>query len=87
MILILIDAHSKLVEAICASKSTSAELIDELRMLFAQIGLPETIVIDNVTCFVSAEFETFLACYGIKHLHPPHITRHQTHMPNKQLSS
>ena len=68
MILILIDAHSKWIEAICTHGSTSVVVIDELRTLFAQFGLPETIVTDNGPCFVSAEFETFLARNGIKHL-------------------
>ena len=68
MILILIDAHSKWVEAICTHGSISAVVIDELRTLFAQFGLPKTIVTDNETCFVSAKFETFLSRNGIKHL-------------------
>lgn len=68
MILILVDAHSKWIEAICTHGSTSTVVIDELRTLFAQFGLPETIVTDNGPCFVSAEFETFLLRNGIKHL-------------------
>ena len=68
MILILIDAHSKWIEAICTPGSTSAVVIDELLTLFAQFGLPETIVTDNGPCFVSSEFETFLIRNGIKHL-------------------
>ena len=68
MILILIDAHSKWIEAICTHGSTSTVVIDELRTLFGQFGLPETIVTDNGPCFVSAEFETFLVRNGIKHL-------------------
>ena len=37
-------------------------------MLFAQFGLPETLITDNKTCFVSAEFETFFSRNRIKHL-------------------
>ena len=37
-------------------------------MLFAQLGLPETIVTDNGSCFVSKEFEAFLKDNGIKHI-------------------
>ena len=60
MYLIFIDAHSKWIEAFCTASSTSAAVIAELKPLFAQFGLPETIVTDNGTCFVSAEFEDFL---------------------------
>ncbi len=41
----------------------SAAVLAELRPLFAQFSLPETVVTDNGTCFVSAEFEEFLASH------------------------
>ena len=55
MILILIDAHSKWIEAICTPNATSTAMIEELRTLFAQFGIPEVVITDNGTCFASAE--------------------------------
>ena len=66
--LVVIDAHSKWIEAICTPSSTSDMVIQELRTLFAQFGLPDTIVTDNGSCFVSEEFETFLRENGIMHI-------------------
>ena len=68
MCLVLIDAHSKWIEVFCTSAATSAVVIEELRSVFARFGLPETIVTDNGTSFVSAEFEKFLRGNGIKHI-------------------
>ena len=68
MFLVLIDAHSKWIEAICTPSSTSDIIIQELRTLFAQFGLPKTIVTDNGSCFVSEEFEIFLRENGIMHI-------------------
>ena len=68
MILIIIDAHSKWIEAIPTSGSTSRVVIEELRCLFARFGLPECIVSDNGTCFTSAEFKEFLKKHGINHI-------------------
>ncbi len=49
-------------------------MIEELRPLFA---LPETIVTDNGTCFVSVEIENFFATNGIRH-----STRYLSTLPN-----
>ena len=68
MILVLIDAHSKWIEAVCTPSATSSAVIEELRTLFAQFGIPETIVTDNGSCFVSAEIEAFFENNGIKHI-------------------
>ena len=62
MYLVLIDAHSKWIEAFCTPSATSSAVIEELRPLFAQF---ETIVTDNGTCFVSLEIENFFATNGI----------------------
>ncbi len=56
-ILVAIDAHSKWIEAICTPSIASSCVIEELRSLFAKFGLPEMVVTDNGTCFVSQEFE------------------------------
>ena len=68
MILVLIDAHSKWIEAIPTAQATSEAVMEELRPLFAKFGIPETIVTDNGTCFVSSEFEAFLTYNGVKHI-------------------
>ena len=67
MFLVTVDAHSKWIEAVCTPTTSSSVVIDELKTLFAKFGLPETIVTDNGTSFVSQEFEQFLKRNGIKH--------------------
>ena len=67
MFLVLIDAHSKWIETFPTSSSTSSIVIQHLRSVFSQFGIPETIVTDNGTCFVSDEFEEFLKSNGIRH--------------------
>lgn len=56
IIMVVIDSHSKWIEA---TSSTSHTAIQLSRTLFAQFGLPEVVVSDNGPCFVSEEFETF----------------------------
>ena len=68
MFLILIDAHSKWIEACCMTSATSAITIECLRQVFAQFGVPETVVTDNGACFTTREFELFLEVNSIRHL-------------------
>lgn len=68
MILVLIHSHSKWIEAFHMKPATSTAVMEELRTVFAPFGLPETIVTDNGTCFVTAEIKSFLKYNGIQHL-------------------
>lgn len=68
MFLVIVDAHTKWVEVHVMTSSTANATIESLRTTFAQLGLPQTVVTDNGPCFVSEEFEQFLAKNGIRHL-------------------
>ena len=58
-ILVIVDAHSKWIEAVCTPSTSSTSVIEVLSTLFSQFGVPEMVVTDNGTGFVSSEFEEF----------------------------
>ena len=66
--LVLIDAYSKWIEVFPMTSTTSEATIHKLQTVFAQFGLPETLVSDNGPNLVSAEFEEFLQRNGITHV-------------------
>nr|XP_006813698.1 PREDICTED: uncharacterized protein K02A2.6-like [Saccoglossus kowalevskii] len=68
MILIIVDAHSKYIEAHVMPTATSTATINKLYQTFATHGLPHVIVSDNGTCFTSEEFRSFCKTNGIKHI-------------------
>lgn len=57
--LVVIDAYSKWLEVCPMTSTTSTATVKRLRVLFAQFELPEILVTDNGTNFVSAEFAEF----------------------------
>ena len=67
MILVVIDAHSKRIEAIPVPSTSSTSTITVLRNLIATHGIPELIFSDNGTSFASEEFGTFCKGNGIRH--------------------
>ena len=55
------------------TSTTTEGTIDELRLIFAEHGLPEQLVSDNGPQFTSAEFALFIRQNSIKHtLVPPY---------------
>ena len=64
----LVDVHSKWLEVIPVSSTSSQVAIDHLRNIFATHGIPEAIVSDNGPSFTSMEFQNFVKRNGIKHL-------------------
>ena len=67
ILLIVIDAHSKWIEAVPVPSTSSAATIKVLRNLFATHGIPELIISDNGTSFTSDEFKQFVSRNGIRH--------------------
>ncbi len=53
------------------NSTTASATLRQLRQLFAQFGMPETIVTDNGTQFTSAEFAAYCSRNGINHLRSP----------------
>ena len=68
MILIIIELHSKWIEAHPANSATSSTVIQLTRTLFAQFDLPKVIITHNGSCCVSEDLEVFLLKNGIKHI-------------------
>ncbi len=69
MFLVVVDAHSKWIEAVPTNQScTSITIITKLRSIFSTFGIPEVLVSDNGAAFTSADFEDFMTKNGIRHL-------------------
>ena len=76
MFLIVIDSCSKWIDAFPVSAATSSVTIDKLRSCFATHGIPQVLVSDNASQFVSAEFQEYLTHNHIKHIRAPAYITH-----------
>ena len=68
MFLLTIDAHSKWMDIHCVKSATSSLTIDTMKSTFASHSLPEILVSDNGSNFVSSELKSFLQKNGMKHI-------------------
>ena len=77
MLLIIVDAHIKFIDAHIVLSATTSVTLTKFRQTFSLTGLPHTIVSDNGSCFTSDEFEQFCCANGIKHVRcsPYHPSR------------
>ena len=71
MFLLVIDSHSKWLEAVPMTTTTSTQNIAVLKNIFATHGLPVSLVTDNGPQFTSDEFELYMKFCGIKHVKSP----------------
>ena len=72
-VLVIIDSHSKWIEAIPLWSATASTTVDALRIFFASFGLPTEIVSDNGPQFTAQDFKDFCVNNGIKQtLIPPY---------------
>ena len=68
LFLLLMEAHSKWLEVMTVAATSTKVMLHKLRTVFATHGLPEILVLDNASCFMSADFKEFMSRHGIKHI-------------------
>eukprot|EP00731_Ephydatia_muelleri_P018626 Em0011g666a len=66
--IVLVDAHSKWLEVSVVSSCSSQQAIKFLRHVFSTHGLPEVLVSDNGSAFISEEFQMFVKRSSIRHI-------------------
>ena len=66
-VLVIVDNHSKWIEAIPLHSATASSTIDALRLFLASFGLPKEIVSDNGPQFTAQDFGDFCRNNLTKH--------------------
>ena len=64
----MVDYFSRYCEIGVLRKSTSQEVINHLKAIFARHGIPETVISDNGPQYSSAEFAKFAEDWGFTHI-------------------
>ena len=71
IILVMVDAYSKWIATSVAKSATTHTTIEELRKLFVDHGLPDSVVTDNGACCTSSELHCFLKRNNVTHIKTP----------------
>ena len=72
-VLVIVDVHSKWIDAVPLRRATAATTIGALQKFFSNFGLPKELVSDNGPQFTAQTFSDFCKLNGIKHsLIPPY---------------
>ena len=66
--LLVADAYTKWIDAYTVTSTSAGQTIEKLRQSFSIQGIPDLLVTDNGSGFVSQEFKNFTKVNGIKHL-------------------
>ena len=65
---ICVDAHTKWPEIVVMKDMTAEGTVEALRSIFARMGLPEQIFLDNGPQFTAEVFKNFARVNGIQHI-------------------
>ena len=66
--MVLIDYYSRYIELAYMPNMASSTVIGKLKNIFARTGIPETLISDNGTQFVSEECSQFLKDWGVSQI-------------------
>ena len=66
-ILVVVDYYSRYYEVDILKSTVASKVISSLEEMFAQHGLPESLMSDNGPQFISAEFAEYMVQQGIRH--------------------
>ena len=66
--LIVVDYFSRYPEVVKLTSTTSVNIINILKSIFARHGIPSTLITDNGPQFSSREFQKFASVYSLQHL-------------------
>ena len=64
----IVDYFSRYPEVVKLTSTTSVNIINILKSIFARHGIPSTLITDNGPQFSSREFQKFVSVYSFQHL-------------------